>query len=439
MANKSLRIVFLSLAIVLLVLAGFVFTHNLIDFPIYHLAGRSLLRGSTNLYDPNFSGGPVMDYRYPPFFLIAFLPLWTLPYKVAAYVWYVLCVVEIVLCVWAVRKALRSCAVPPRENGKHLASTRFLWLIALFTVGAYFVIALHYGNAHLLATALLFCSFYFAIWRRRIRLAALFIALAITIKLTPVLILPYFALKHQWRFLILVGAFLVALNLAPAAYFGFGQNAGLLKTWYRHVITEQEFHEANASINSSLKGQLRRYLTKVDYDQRFNVDKEYTAVNFAAWPQPFVENVAKSCDALLFVGGLSLIWWTARARNNLPYAASYIAFGDKRAAFLETGLMICLMLLVSPHTWKIYYIALLWPVAALAHVAASSKHIKRGLILLAILNGGSPLLPGRTIQRALLVVGLDFFVLAGLTGMLAYALIRHRREYASASCETLST
>src|SRR5689334_12280202 len=85
-------------------LAGLAFISNLIDFPVYYAAGQSLLGGRSDLYAPDFALGRVMDYRYPPFFLLAFWPLWLLPYKVAAYLWYLGSVAEIVLSVFLIRR-----------------------------------------------------------------------------------------------------------------------------------------------------------------------------------------------------------------------------------------------------------------------------------------------------------------------------------------------
>src|SRR5437868_8480261 len=114
---------------VLIVLAGFAFTRNLIDFPVYYAAGQSLRGGRADLYAADFALGRVMDYRYPPFFLLAFWPLWLLPYKVAAYLWYLFGVAEIALCVLFIR---RVAAIPSQK--------KWLWLVVFFAVAPYFVI-----------------------------------------------------------------------------------------------------------------------------------------------------------------------------------------------------------------------------------------------------------------------------------------------------------
>src|SRR5947209_8864371 len=187
---------------VLIALAGFAFIGHLIDFPVYYAAGQSLGGGRTDLYAPDFALGRVMDYRYPPFFLLVFWPLWLLPYKVAAYFWYLFSIVEIAGCVLFIRRV----AVTANEK-------KWRWLIVFFAVVPYFVIILHYGNAHLLVIFLLFAACYLAFCKKPM-FAGLALALAISIKLVPALLLPYFALRKQWRLLAAVAVFLVVINLA---------------------------------------------------------------------------------------------------------------------------------------------------------------------------------------------------------------------------------
>src|ERR1041384_3542169 len=92
------RIVLITLVCVAAALLGLLVIRNLIDYPVYYAAGRSLLSGRWALYAPDFALGGVMDYRYPPLFLIAFAPLWNLPYSASAYVWYLLSLFEILGC-----------------------------------------------------------------------------------------------------------------------------------------------------------------------------------------------------------------------------------------------------------------------------------------------------------------------------------------------------
>src|SRR5215467_2572160 len=100
------QLLILSALVALLAALGFVFIRHLVDFPVYYAAGRSLISGRTDLYAPDFASGPTMDYRYPPFFIASLIPLWYLPYGLAAYTWHVLGVVAIMACCWATSQAL---------------------------------------------------------------------------------------------------------------------------------------------------------------------------------------------------------------------------------------------------------------------------------------------------------------------------------------------
>lgn len=401
--NKIPRISLVLVCAVAVAILGLFIIRNLIDFPVYYAAGRSLIQGRTDLYSPEFAVGRVMDYRYPPFFLIALVPLWLIPYPVAAYIWYLLSVLEIAGCVLIVGRIFPA-----------LRERKIMWLPVALAIAQYFVMVLHYGNAHLLAVFLLFGSLYLVLQQKNFW-AALLMALAITIKLTPIFLLPYFALKKRWSFLLGVGAFLIVINLAPSAYFGLRRNAELLATWYRHVVTSQEFHEDNGPINLSLKGQLRRYLTDIDYSQRVEGDVDYVAVNLVSMPRERAVEVWAVIAGILFVGILLLISGTRQ---------SFAGPGTS----LELGLMICLILMVGPLTSKIYFIALLWPVACLGSLA-TDKTARVGKVALGVLaslavtNFVLPLLPGRSIQRLLLVLGVDFYLNCLLMATLVYSVV----------------
>jgi hypothetical protein len=414
--KKPSRVLLIILLSAVAALLGLLIIRNLIDYPVYYAAGRSLLRGRWDLYAPDFALGQVMDYRYPPLFLISFAPLWNLPYSISAYVWYLMSVVEIFGCAVIVVRLFPE----TRRSTK-------AWLFVVIGTAQYFVMVLHYGNAHLLATFCLFAALYFLIAKRSV-LAGLLMAIAITIKLTPVLILPYLAIKRRWNSLVMVFVFLVALNLIPAFWFGFQANNRLLVGWYRHVVASQEFHEDNGPINLSLKGQLRRYLSSIPYSERVDGDVRYPEVNVASFSRQHLFNAWLILSSLITAGVLALLWRNRKGLQNEDGSNAY-----QRIGLLETDLaiMICLMLLVEPLTSKIYFIALLWPLACLASIAVEQLNSRRAIALkalaaIATINLILPLLSGRSIQRWLLVLGVDFYLNCLLMGVLLFVLLHHR-------------
>ena len=385
-----------------------VFVRNFTDFFVYYTAGRSLLSGRTDLYAPDFARGVVMDYRYLPVFILTFAPLSMAPYSIAAWVWHLLNTAAIALGVASIASL---CSELPYSRAK-------VWTVAFLIVVPYFAMALDYGNVHLIVTALMFAGLALAVRGRDLSAAAL-LAVAITVKLIPALLLPYFAITRRFKLLGLMAIITVAINLLPSIYFGVGGNRNLITGWFDHVIVGQEFHETNGPINLSLKGQLRRTFTKVDYTQRVDGDFRYPAVNVAALPTSSIDRVWMALSAFMFAGGLALIWMSARPPT------------DIRVVMLQIGLLICLMLFVGPLTSKVYLVALLWPVVAIGVAAWEQGPIRRALIAVAIVGSVLPLLPGRTMQRLLLVAGTDFYVSTAILALVAFALIRSIRLYRS--------
>jgi len=421
--TKNSRTIAALVVVAMILLLGFVFSSNLVDFPVYYSAGRSLLSRRTDLYAPDFALGRVMDYRYPPFFLLAVLPLSLTTYPIAAYVWYLFCAAAVV-----------GCAVIVSSVFDGLRASKTMSVLVALAVAQYFVMALHYGNAHLIVVFLLFASLYFFLQRKDLP-AAVLISLAITIKLTPALLLPYFVVKKRWTLLAATSLCVIAINLIPSIYFGFRENNQLLRAWYGHVIESQTFHEDNGPINLSLKGELRRYLSPVDYSQRVDGDVKYPNVNVLDASRETTEQVWMAIVATIFVAVLVFIMW-----RSIPTMDSG-AKPQRQLISLELGLMICLGLFAGPLTSKIYFIALLWPIACLADFTAARNHQAAGRIVfrviaaVAVLNVVLPLLPGRSVQRWLLVVGADFYVNLLVMGTLAYALVIQSRSLRSQSVE----
>jgi alpha-1,2-mannosyltransferase len=404
------RTLFIAAAIALVAVLGVVFVRNLTDFSVYYAAGRSLLSGRTDLYAPDFARGVVMDYRYLPFFILVFAPLSFAPYPVAAWVWHLLNTVAIALAVTSIASMY---------SGLSYNRTK-VWTVAFLAVVPYFAMALDYGNVQLIVTALMFAGLSLALRGRDLPAAAL-LAVAITVKIVPALTLPYFAVTRRLSLLGLVLIITAALNLLPSIYFGVTGNGEQIARWYEHVIVGQEFHETNGPINLSLKGQLRRSFTEVDYTQRVDGDHRYAAVNVAALSTSTVDRVWMAIAGCLVVSSLVLIRVSSRTHSTNQEAT------DVRLAALHIGLLICVMLFVGPLTSKVYLVALLWPVVAVGVAAWDHTAVRRALIVVAILASAWPLVPGRTMQRLLLVAGTDFYVSTVILGLVAFTLMRWNR------------
>jgi hypothetical protein len=400
------------------------------DFSVYYSASQSLMQGRTDLYTPDFAGGVKMEYRYLPLFLLVFNPLGLLSRNVAAAVWFSLLLLSLAGCVFVVRRAL---AVSMRAWGTGAEDgVRWLWLIPFLVTGAFFINSLSAGNAQLIFVLLWSASFYFWLRGREGWSASLF-ALAVTLKIVPLATLPYFAMRRQWNFLGLAALFLVFFNLIPAAYFGFGRNIELVREWYDLVVANQAEHERHTMVNYTMKGQLERYLTQVDYQEKVrgmeSTDVNYRAINMASLPPSTVEYLWRASAVAIYVFTLMLILWRGRGRVWL----------ESGEAALEAGLMITCTLLIMPLAHKHYYTILLWPVTFLSYDTWTGRRGLRWLrVPLVLLAGASvvlPLVPGSAAQRLLQVIGVDFYVSVALflllvlrLGVGAYRLTRQAPE-----------
>lgn len=434
-ALKSKYALFAALLVVIFSTAGvyFVATSRFVDFPVYYWSGVSLLNGRTDLYAPDFSWGILMDYRYPPLFLILFCPLSLLPFPVASFVWWMFCLLQIAACAYFVQKLV--------EESGFAQKFPIIWLVVLFLVGQYFVMAIKYGNAHLLVTCLLFGSFYFVTKRKTVWLAALLIALAISFKIVPVLTLPYFVIKRRWKYLGFVAAFLVILNLLPALYFGFGKNLQLLENWYQHIIVNHETDEKSGWVNLSLKGQLKRYATDIDYVNRAaktgSEDVDYRKVNVVSISEKVSNRIWMVVSAIIYAAiFLGVLLLSRNEKTDAGDDGGHLVPNQK--LLIEYSLLICLILLIGPLTIKIYYVMMLLPAFVLTAFAfnvksASARVARYVVIFIAALNLILPLLPGRDIQRLLLVLGIDFFVTVLLTAALVFVWLYGSAEPSAAA------
>jgi hypothetical protein len=435
----------LAVAVVALGLIGIYYAqpYKFVDFAVYYYAGISLLKGRTDLYAADFAMNNVHDYRYPPFFLIVFSPLSLLPHTVAAYIWYWINIFAFGGIIYFVQKMSRAAEIAGAIIDNKKAS-RTAWILAFIILVQYFLMAFRYGNVQTLVVFLFFAALYL-LMRGRDAWAAFVMALAITVKIFPLVALPYFAVKRRWKFVILTVLLTILLNLLPAFYFGFAQNAEILKDWYRAVIVNQDQHEKDTIINLSLKGELSRYLTEIDYSQKKlgaeNFDQDYRQINFTSVSDQTSNRIWIIVSALAFGASLFLIWLNdfrggkySGIKKDAGVEKGLEIMPDEwhKNTLVEYSLVVCLILFVGPLTSKIYFIELLLPVVCLAKIvfnrARDADNFNRYVFyLLAAANVVLPLLPGRNLQRLILVLGADFFLLLVLSVVLVNLLLARLR------------
>src|SRR5215813_6307403 len=105
------------------------------DFRVYHYGARGVFDGTRPVYGPTSGLGWPMHYRYPPLFLLLFVPLAVLPLGFAAALWVV---AKIVILVWLIT-ALRERELKP--------ATKYSYFISFLLITPYVIEEFRYGNA----------------------------------------------------------------------------------------------------------------------------------------------------------------------------------------------------------------------------------------------------------------------------------------------------
>lgn len=177
------------------------------DLTGYLAASRAWLASG----DPYLGDSP-FPYRYPPFLAVALVPLALLPLELAASIWYAVGVAALAL---TVRRAVRLGADLTGVNW----DDRLLVPLALGALALLTPLQSNFVNGQVnFAVLALTLAAVVATLEDRPLAAALPLAVAIAIKLTPAVFLIFLAQRRRVGALVLTVAIAAALGWAPAAW-----------------------------------------------------------------------------------------------------------------------------------------------------------------------------------------------------------------------------
>ncbi len=299
------------------------------------LADARALRDAEDPY------GPGHWFPNPPLVLIALVPLTAMPVPAAGIVWAVAKVAATVAALaFLVRAYRRPTDVLP------------LGVIVMALVFSFRPIMsdLKHGNLNLFVLAAVAVCWALYVRGRDVP-AGLFLALAITIKVTPALLLVYFACKRAWR--VAAGAAAgLALFVAvlPSLCVGPARCSDLHVRWFNMLAAPYVLHGYVTTdiLNQSLPGVLTRWMSASGFAmQTMDVD-----ARLAAGMEEMARPATTAGRWLIRGAGLSVLAalaWLCRT-----------ATADRRDArlMLELALMLLAMLLLSERTWKHHLVTL---------------------------------------------------------------------------------
>jgi alpha-1,2-mannosyltransferase len=314
------------------------------------------------------------QYPNPPIMALLLRPLAFLePPLAGALTWFLLKVGMAVFSLWAIFRLI-----------EHGGATFPPWAKAVAVLLSLrpLIGDLTHGNVNIFILFLVIASL-FAFHKNRDWLAGLLLALAVCCKVTPLLLVPYFAWKRQWKLLagwaVGMGLFLFAL---PAAFLGWSENLVQLESWANQMVVPyvRDGVVSSEHPNQSLPGVVHRLLTHspsfCEYPNGTYTPSEYH--NFADIGRDGARWLARGAQALFAL--MVILLCRTPASNRGGWRLS-----------LEFAIILVGMLIFSERTWKHHSVTLALPFAVLAYVLATrplSKSIRAGLIASLVVSMG---------------------------------------------------
>jgi hypothetical protein len=310
------------------------------------------LDGGANIYER-------FAYPNPPVMALLLRPLVKLGPEAGALTWFFLKVAMALLALAAVFRLVEAGGVPFPPWARAAAA-----LLSLRPI----VEDLSHGNINIFILFLVIGCVY-AWHRRRDYAAGALLALAVCCKVTPLLLVPYFVWKRQWKVLIGWSAgmslFLFAL---PGAVLGWQENTTLLRSWLNQMVVPYVVRGevTPEHPNQSLPGTATRLLTHsasfCAYPNDVYTPTEYHNVTDIG--RDGVRWLIRGCQVLFALMVMLVCRAPARDRGGWRLAC-------------EVGIILVGMLLFSERTWKHHCVTLALPFAVIVYALATVP-LRRG-------------------------------------------------------------
>jgi hypothetical protein len=274
------------------------------DFEVYHTAAIRAV-GAEPLYR---SDDGHYQFKYLPAFALAMAPLAWLSPEVAKPLWFGLSVALLwVFVAWSIR------GLPNRRR-----STRALAWLTIILMGKFYAHELNLGQTNILLGVILIAAV-IAVQQGRLSWAGALVGVGVFVKPYAAILLPWLVPGAGLSGVVAASAVIGVGLVLPALVYGWQGNIDLLLGWY-HTVTDTTAPNLLLPENVSL------------------------ATMWAKWIG--IGPVATQLAVASVVLGLAVVAWATRVRSRVS-----------SPAYLEFGLLMLLVPLISPQGWD--YVLLL--------------------------------------------------------------------------------
>jgi alpha-1,2-mannosyltransferase len=326
------------------------------DFNVFYHAASEVIAGR----DPYQSSlGEWTPYLYPPLLAVALTPLALLPLPVAAYVWFLINAVSTFAAAWMSAKLACDDVRPAdaSEDADEATGFRTHFLELLIACGSLLIVArfaldnFDIGQVNALIAGLVAAHFYCYSRNKRFA-AALTLAIAASIKLTPLILIVYHLARRRFKFAGVCAAMFAALTALSFLPLGAGAPNALQVVVNRTIRNEQGFDLAYSG-NQSLRGAVARLTTG----------------SFSDPDQNASDSSRRPSDSATLMISLALV------------AAALIAACQASTELLAAAPFVCCFVLLSPLSWKAHFVVLILPIACLISEAWQSPTRRRAFAI----------------------------------------------------------
>jgi hypothetical protein len=331
------------------------------DFGAYYDAGRLVSQGDSPYA---MRGRTDACFVYAPAAAYLFVPLQAFDYVGASRVWTIVNWAACGACVWL---AWTLTVGPDRRRSIAWAAVG----MAAIPILNYFLKNVRSGQVGAIMAALCLA---WAVCRRRgwSFSGGLCLAAACALKITPALLLPYLAIRRDWRGLAGAAVGGVALILMPAVSGDVSNVVAWHRDWVNQTLSTQSVAQTVRPANQSLLGELAR-LPWISDGETW-ADLEFLAIVQRVYPFVVIAVTA---------GVYSLINRTIRMgpATDDPAENQYLT------------VLLVMITLVNPRAWPCNFVVLILPCATMARIVwqkAPGWRVATAVLVTILLVGALP-------------------------------------------------